>query len=132
MKRFCVILGLCVLCFLPAVVVGFANGGTVTVDSLLHPFKAESFPQTSGAAYTTKNEKSVVLLAQRFEATSLSDQVIEMPEIFVVGSWQSKVTMPEVETNSDTEAEENDGSSCWVQDSKVGGTVRICGFQPNE
>lgn len=137
MKKFSVILGLCVLCFLPAVAIGFANGGQLTVDSLLHPFKNVEVPKKAHASPQTgvaflNNAESMVVFDQLADVTAGASNVVNMPEVYIVGSLQSKG--PEaVEVSTEVEVkEEDDGSSCWVQDSKVGGTVRICGFQPNE
>lgn len=135
---------LCVLCAVPAMVISYVNRPLMTMETLSKPFIKQ--PKESGAAYTEKTPvidealtiPEVVVngvaknsnraappqktdknpsTAGGSNATRQSELVIETPEINIIGTTVNE--------------EDSTGGAAWMQDSLVGGTVRITGFDPN-
>lgn len=146
---------LCVLCAVPALAIGYMNR-PMTVELLSKPFVKPSAPKESqtlrdsGVAYTERSVKVPPLVVNglaknpnRAAPPRKTDKkdlapttVIETPEVNVIGT---NVNEEEVSTmDPDDVVVWNPtvvgipGGAAWMQDSLVGGTVRITGFQPGE
>lgn len=100
-----------IICAIPAIAIGYANKLDTNPYMLRISQKVDNVKPVAGKPITVEQGAAFV-----------EPRVIDLPEVVIIGANRSAQPV----ATKDETAAENDGSSCFIQESLVGGWVRVC------